>query len=509
MKIKTLILLFLSAISLSVLASPQTSNKVIITGEIENSNIMKKNFVEIAINRIAFRQLSNKFAVDKQGRFRCEFTVSTPTDVYLIYRSLFKIAVHPGDSIHVVFDGSKRESSELRKTVRFSGSAVKLNQDITMLQQLYYDSELFFNGDVSRSKKEVKRLNPNEYVECKTKLKNSILKTFIDTQKPSEESMLWANVFLTSNELRNAYYYKTERKEYYKSDSVAWSINCDSTFLHMLPITESMYICGEGLSGFVNWYHHGFVVPRVYSDLNKILNDIQQKSNYTIDLPAFKELSASFEDSLWVNGIVKYTPDTLLRQMVLTEYFSHQFDHASISAYEKYIDVVHKYIQLPFLAQPLAWHYEDTKKKVVNPTLTSETILKESSNSSIAAIIDSVTTKHKNKVIYIDCWATWCGPCLGEMPNSKILMDYMKGKDVAFVYICIDSKEKEWKALIDKHQLKGEHYLLTQSQSADMRKIFEITGIPRYIIIDKKGNVLGKDYNLRPSEAKSAIEKLL
>lgn len=508
MNIKTLTLLFLSAFSLSQFATSQPSNKVIISGEIENSNILKKNFVEISINRIALGQISNQFKVDQQGRFTCEFTISTPTDVWIDYKTNFLIAVHPGDSIHVVFDGSKGQRPELLKTVRFSGSATKLNQTISMLQQLYFDSELYFFGDVSGSKKEIKRLNANEYVECKTKLKNSILKTFIDTQKPSEESMLWANVYLTANELRNADLYETVRSEY-KSDRLASTIHCDTTFIQMLPITESMYISGHGIHGFVNAYHYGYVLPRVNSDLNKILSDIQQKSSHPIDLTAFKELSASFEDSLWVNGIVKYTPDTLLRQMVLTEYFSQQFGKASISAYEKYIDVVHKYIQLPFLSEPLAWYYEDTKKKVVNPTLTSETILKESSNSTIAAIIDSVTTKHKNKVIYIDCWATWCGPCLSEMPNSKILMNDIKSKDVAFVYICIDSKEKEWKALIDRYQLKGEHYLLSQTQSADMRKIFEINGIPHYIIIDKKGNVLGKDYNLRPSEAKSAIEKLL
>jgi thiol-disulfide isomerase/thioredoxin len=509
MKAKTLILLFLSAFSLSLFATPQSSNKVIITGEIENSNILKKNFVEISINMIALGQISNKFKVDQQGRFTCEFTVSTPTDIWIDYKTNFLIAVHPGDSIHIVFDGSKGQRPELLKTVRFSGSAAKLNQDIAMLQQRYYDSELYFFRDVSESKKEIKRLNPNEYAECRIKLKNSILKTFIDTQNPTEESMLWANMFLTANELRNADLYKRVRSEYYKSDKLACSINCDSTFVNMLPITESMYISGNGIKDFVNSYLYVYVMPRVYSDLNKILSDIQLKSNYTIDLPAFKEISASLEDSLWVSGIIKYTPDTLLRQMVLTEYFSHQFGKASISAYEEYIDVVHQYIQLPFLSEPLAWYYEDTKKKVVNPTITSETMLMQSSNSTIAAIIDSLTTKHKNKLIYIDCWATWCGPCLGEMPNSKILMNEMKGKDVAFAYICIDSNEKEWKALIDRYQLKGEHYLLTQTQSDDLRKIFEINGIPHYIMIDKKGNVLGKDYNLRPSEAKSAIEKLL
>jgi thiol-disulfide isomerase/thioredoxin len=105
----------------------------------------------------------------------------------------------------------------------------------------------------------------------------------------------------------------------------------------------------------------------------------------------------------------------------------------------------------------------------------------------------------KGKVVYVDFWASWCPPCRGEMPHSKNLHEQFKGnKDVVFLYITFDRTEEAWKNGIEKMDIKGHHWYPSQTQQYDINAKFQVTGIPRYMLVDKKGNVVN-DNAPRPS----------
>lgn len=95
----------------------------------------------------------------------------------------------------------------------------------------------------------------------------------------------------------------------------------------------------------------------------------------------------------------------------------------------------------------------------------------------------------KGKVVLIDIWATWCGPCVREVPALKKLEEELKGKDVVFMGISIDdakSKQK-WLDFVEKEQLHGVQ--LNTAYDGKLLNDYSVTGIPRFIVIDKKGNV--------------------
>jgi thiol-disulfide isomerase/thioredoxin len=116
--------------------------------------------------------------------------------------------------------------------------------------------------------------------------------------------------------------------------------------------------------------------------------------------------------------------------------------------------------------------------------------------------------KHKGKVIYVDFWDTWCGPCRGEMPYSLKIQEKMKGKDVVFVYLCSDSSpEMKWKELINKLEITGDHYYVNRSAWSDLTGRFGISGIPHYILIDKDGKVVNTAAN-RPSDGDLLIKDI-
>ena len=103
----------------------------------------------------------------------------------------------------------------------------------------------------------------------------------------------------------------------------------------------------------------------------------------------------------------------------------------------------------------------------------------------------------KGKYVYIDVWATWCGPCRGELPYMTKLEEQYAGKDIHFVSLSCDSNKSAWEKRIQKGDMKGiQLHLGTKS---DFMQKYIINGIPRFILLDREGKIIKADAP-RPSE---------
>lgn len=116
----------------------------------------------------------------------------------------------------------------------------------------------------------------------------------------------------------------------------------------------------------------------------------------------------------------------------------------------------------------------------------------------------------KGKVILVDMWATWCKPCREQIPYLKKLEEEMKGKAIAIVSISVDEEtdKDKWKQMIKDQQLGG--LQLFANGWTDMTKYYKISGIPRFLVFDKEGNIVSVDAP-RPSspELKALLEQYL
>ncbi len=135
----------------------------------------------------------------------------------------------------------------------------------------------------------------------------------------------------------------------------------------------------------------------------------------------------------------------------------------------------------------------------------------ESLNATKQTLSEIIKSNH-GKVIYIDFWASWCGPCKKEMPASIRLARQMQQENIVFVYISIDDNNAVWKKSLEKMNLtaSGQHFRRARGAMIDFLKYFYIYSIPHYMIINKTGDMHNRDA-LPPSDPKLArqLNKLL
>jgi len=88
----------------------------------------------------------------------------------------------------------------------------------------------------------------------------------------------------------------------------------------------------------------------------------------------------------------------------------------------------------------------------------------------------------KGKVIYVDIWATWCGPCMAEMPSLEILKKkYENNPELAIVSLSFDDTDKIWLASLKERKVGGIQWRINRNTMPD----YDIKSIPRFLLFDK------------------------
>ncbi|MBD0824937.1 TlpA family protein disulfide reductase [Aestuariibaculum marinum] len=120
--------------------------------------------------------------------------------------------------------------------------------------------------------------------------------------------------------------------------------------------------------------------------------------------------------------------------------------------------------------------------------------------------IDGTTTSLddlKGKYVYIDVWATWCGPCKAEIPYLKEVEKQYHDKNIEFVSISVDTPNNrdKWKAMVEEKELGGIQLLADNAFDSKFVQDYLIKGIPRFILLDPQGNIVTANAP-RPSNEK-------
>jgi thiol-disulfide isomerase/thioredoxin len=181
--------------------------------------------------------------------------------------------------------------------------------------------------------------------------------------------------------------------------------------------------------------------------------------------------------------------------------------------------------------ESIKWRAKTIKKAFHDPML--ESLLDEYVNYGLndkqmsytlpdceaTTILRKITDKYKGKYLYIDFWATFCGPCRGGIEESKTWREELRNNpDFEFIFITgdKDSPKKDFDEYVAENLNGAEVYRIPQAEYNKLMELFKFSGIPQYEALDRNGNVLkfcnkyrdgGKEQFLKNIELLKKLEK--
>ncbi len=431
------------------------TDKIILSGEISHINSDS-----LCIYNPETREMEVIMKLDKNNHF--QDTLELNDGFYILYDGTksFPSYLKKGFNLTLKLDASEDGKST------FTGKGAKENQ---------YLSDVQF--DLEPKLKEVKHysyycpLNETDFL----KLNDSIYQVSIDFLNQHKNELdkdfyLIREASLKYDKLNRIFYYETYNRDYFKkNDNFKVSENYPNPF-EKIDFNEKLLSVQSYISFLQNYIEY---LP--YESGKDI--EIQQLENINknIQNKAIKEKIAIVfsEPVLDRTGELKQAYE-LLKTMITNP-----------KDFEK--------VQATY----------DALKKVAKGEISPSFKLKDINGKEVT--LESL----RGSLVFIDVWATWCGPCRGEIPSLLKLEKEMEHKNIKFVSICVWDQENKWREMVKKEQLGGIQLFASRSQ-LDFVNAYQIKGIPRFIIIDKEGRIVDNNAK-RPSnpELKKELNSLL
>ena len=264
--------------------------------------------------------------------------------------------------------------------------------------------------------------------------------------------------------------------------------------IKMINISDPATFIADTYQEYLFFYQYtylGYHLPQMKGQFFARGADNSERIFHGIEENVTKEPAREYCIAIYLQSLIlenrfqMYIPD-------LYKEFVDQYPHSS-------------YIKLLAAGMENIKHFD----KLANKALTPDQRLM--ANYDSIGSVEELLSKFKDKVIYIDMWATWCGPCKAQFEYKKDIDPFFKSKGVEVLYISLDkpSEKQKWVNMIKYYNLEGYHVLASEKLANDIYKTFGRNMslmIPRYVIC-KDGKVILKDAK-RPQDKDALFKQI-
>jgi thiol-disulfide isomerase/thioredoxin len=509
--------------------------------------------------------------ITADGRFDMKMPIAYATSFFmLINEQGFMVHVEPGETLGMILDWEDFLQADRQRNIRykfnrtrFSGSLGTINKELTGYPEPRFDYRAFNERS--------KTATPDEIKAELAQMHNTdmaSLETYLITHNISEKS---ATNLKYNQQLKNALkyfdYLHTREYEAYKdtsNQSLKTPIGNDYySFLKALPLNDKQILSTSEFAIFINRLEYcrplmdahlkseSFVIDgekflQFLTQRDVMVPDNDRQIILSIFNPKGDTSKAITQNANTINEtIAKYndqimafigqnnapTSSKLLKEW--NEKDSIMSHVLGLTDYQMVFDIIKlRSLQYRFrnLPKEVANEYWGSlKKDIAAPYLVSEgnrlytDAYPISTNKSYILpngkgtdIFNKLMEKHRGKFVFVDFWATTCGPCVSGIKRMKDNREkYKDNAEVEFVFITDvrSSPMNDYQKLVDEQQMANTYRIPTDDFNY-LRQLFNFNGIPRYVVIGKNGEVIDDHYNMYDFEAnvlqllKSDNEKL-
>ena len=131
----------------------------------------------------------------------------------------------------------------------------------------------------------------------------------------------------------------------------------------------------------------------------------------------------------------------------------------------------------------------ERKLSIINKPQNGESYIDFTYENDIGEAVS--LSSFKGSLVYVDVWATWCGPCKAEIPYLKSLEQDYHEQNIVFLSVSVDTNKDEWLKMVKEEELGGVQ--LWADGWSQITKDYAIFGIPRFMLFSKDGKVISND----------------
>ena len=471
-----LLLILISLLITSCTAFQEEDKTVILNGKIQNPA------TEFVIFRVADLQdylIEDTANIKEDGSFYTTFEIPDCRPVtFFDGKESTQMYLCPGDSIFITLN-----SEEFDESMHYEGTGAKRNNILAEYYLKFKDPD-------------------NEELVSFYAIRDTAIDIFTDlANNNADAAKAYFNEAKASGDLPEDFLKYMETELYFQPildmQFVYYSKNKDTTDEYK----EKLNNIGELTLGAVDFQDADMLNQNYQAWLGYYLRN-QIRREIREDLG---DVDKDQYDSIFYSYLENTLTPAQLQFYILKEAdgLSYSYD---VDKFEKLLPLADKYVTDKKYNEAIYAQFDEVVRKVNQPLPEDAALYNLDDEELLDLTFEDVLAKYKGNVIYLDFWASWCGPCKVEMPNSAKLSKKLKDEDVVFLYTSTDKDPAAWERMIRIMQLHGLHYRLGKNTRKPVFEEYGIRYIPHYVIFDKEGNMV-KNNMTRPGDPET--EKMI